>query len=60
LAAGLRSLSTSPSMRTTWFMMYLASWFILSKYDPSGWVVLGLLPLMHRLNEKNRDVTSPA
>jgi hypothetical protein len=57
LVAGMRSFSTSPSMRTTWFMMYLASWFILSKYDPSGWVVLGLLPLMHKLNENNRNET---
>jgi hypothetical protein len=30
-------------------MMYLASWFILSKYDPSGWVVLGLLLLAPKM-----------
>jgi hypothetical protein len=60
LAAGLRSFSSAPTVRATWIMMYLASWFILSKYDPSGWVVLGLLPLMHKLNDKNRNELSPA
>jgi hypothetical protein len=56
-AAGLKSLSASRSMRATWIMIYLASWFILSKYDPCGWVVLGLLPLMNKLHEKNRCET---
>jgi hypothetical protein len=57
LATGLRSLSSSRSMRATWLMMYFASLFILSKYDPCGWVVLGLLPLTNKLHEKNRRET---
>lgn len=52
IAVGLRSLSSSPSTRISWFMIYLAAWFFIAKWDPSAWVALGLLPLMHRLNRQ--------
>jgi len=49
MTIGLRGLSSLPPARASWLMMYLASWFILSKYDPSGWVVLGLLLLAPKM-----------
>jgi len=49
MVVGLRSLSSFSPARISWLMMYMASWFILSKYDPSGWVVLGLLLLAPKM-----------
>jgi hypothetical protein len=60
MAVGLRSLSSSPPMRVSWLMMYLASWFILSKYDPSGWVVLGLLLLAPKMSLAQSERRAPA
>ncbi len=51
IAIGLRGSFLSRPMRTSWLLLYLAAWFILAKWDPSGWVALGLLALMHKLNE---------
>jgi hypothetical protein len=47
LARGLRSLPSVP-MRCTWLLVYLTAWFFMAKWDPSAWVVLGLLPLVHK------------
>jgi len=52
LAAGWKSFSSSLPLRITWLMLYLAAWFILSKWDPSAWVAVGLLPLLHKLNAR--------
>jgi hypothetical protein len=60
MAVGLRSLSSSFAMRLSWLMMYLASWFILSKYDPSGWVVLGLLLLAPKMSLGEPERRAPA
>jgi len=51
LVIGMKSLPASAPARLTWFMVYLAAWFIMAKWDPSAWVVLGLLPLMRNLNK---------
>ncbi|MGH9343869.1 MAG: hypothetical protein ACRD19_08930 [Terriglobia bacterium] len=40
---GLRRTSSSGSLRFAWVMLYLADWFILPKYEPCGWVALGLV-----------------
>ncbi len=50
MAIGLRSFKSFPMMRTSWLMLYLAAWFFMSKWDPSAWIALGLLLLVHRLN----------
>lgn len=60
MAIGLRGLSSLPPARVSWFMMYLTSWFILSKYDPSGWVVLGLLLLLPRMGAARTERRGPA
>jgi hypothetical protein len=49
IAVGLRSLS-SGSVRSTWFMLYVANWFITPKFEAAGWVALGLLILLDRPN----------
>lgn len=52
MVAGLRSLSSSPPTRTSWLMLYVAAWFFMAKWDPSAWIVLGMLPLMLKLHER--------
>jgi len=59
MAIGLRGLSSLPPARVSWLMMYLASWFILSKYDPSGWVVLGLLLLAPKMKMPETEQRAP-
>ena len=50
LLAGFRRLTSSLPARTSWLLIYATAWFLMAKWDASTWVVLGLLPLMHRLN----------
>jgi hypothetical protein len=59
MAAGLRSLSSSPPTRSSWLMLYVAAWFFMAKWDPSAWVVLGLLPLMLKLHEREAGKAVP-
>jgi hypothetical protein len=49
-AIGFNSLSSHRPMRNSWLMLYLAAWLFMAKWDPSTWVALGLLLLMHGLN----------
>lgn len=51
ITVGLKGLSSAQSTRLSWLMMYFAAWFFMAKWDPSAWIVLGLLPLMHKLNQ---------
>jgi hypothetical protein len=59
MALGMKGLASSSPARISWLMMYLASWFILSKYDPSGWVVLGLLLLAPKLRRPEPEWSAP-
>ena len=43
LLVGARKIPHASHMRATWFLLYIADWFILPKYEVSGWVALGLL-----------------
>ena len=43
ILVGLRKISSAGHMRATWLLLYIANWFILPKYEPCGWVALGLL-----------------
>jgi hypothetical protein len=40
---GLRKTSHSSTLRAAWMMLYIADWFILPKYEASGWIALGLV-----------------
>jgi hypothetical protein len=40
---GLRRTADEGHIRVAWLMLYVANWFILPKYEPCGWIVLGLL-----------------
>ena len=40
---GLRRTTNAASIRVAWIMLYVADWFVLPKYEPCGWVALGLL-----------------
>ncbi len=42
LFLGLRRLSGT-RLQITWTMLYIAAWFILPKYEASGWIALALL-----------------
>jgi hypothetical protein len=59
MAAGRKSLSFSPPTRNSWMMLHVAAWFFMAKWDPSAWVVLGLLPLMLRLTKQNLKTEYP-
>jgi hypothetical protein len=52
LRQGLKKLKSSVPTRTTWILIFVTAWFFMAKWDPSAWVVLGMLPLFHRLNER--------
>jgi hypothetical protein len=52
LRQGLKKLKSSVPTRTTWILIFVTAWFFMAKWDPSAWVVLGMLPLFHRLNEQ--------
>jgi hypothetical protein len=43
LFVGICKVSRANHMRTTWLLLYIADWFVLPKYEPCGWVGLGLL-----------------
>jgi hypothetical protein len=60
IVAGFKSLSASRPMRTAWLMMYIAAWFFMAKWDPSAWIALSLLPLMHKLSEREIAGCGPA
>jgi hypothetical protein len=60
IAAGLRTLSSSLPLRISWLMIYLAAWLILAKWNPCAWIAVGLLPLLHRLNEREPACCLPA
>jgi hypothetical protein len=55
LVAGSRRLAASFPTQTSWLLLYATAWFFMAKWDPSAWVVLGLLPLMHRINKQRTD-----
>ncbi len=59
LVVGLRSLSISPPARSSWLMLYVAAWFFMAKWDPSAWVVLGLLPLILKLHKREVERSIP-
>jgi hypothetical protein len=40
---GLRKTSHSGTLRAAWMMLYIADWFILPKYEASGWIALGMV-----------------
>jgi hypothetical protein len=55
IAIGLRYFHCSPSMRGSWLMIYFAAWFFIAKWDPCAWVALGILPMVHRLNQREAE-----
>lgn len=38
-----RKISDGSHARATWILLYVANWFFLPKYEPCGWVALGIL-----------------
>lgn len=42
LLIGFRKVSPARHIRATWLLLYFANWFVLPKYEPCGWVGLGL------------------
>jgi hypothetical protein len=60
LFLGMRKLSSAPAMtKVAWFMAYVSAWFIMAKWDPTMWVVLGMLPLAHRLAAEKSSLSKP-
>lgn len=51
LVFGMKKLKGAPQLKVVWFLIYLAGWFIMAKWDTTCWVVLGMLPLIHRLSQ---------
>jgi hypothetical protein len=40
---GLRYFRTERSVRSTWILLYIASWFFFAKYEATGWLALAVL-----------------
>jgi len=53
MVAGLKLLSGSAKIRLSWVLLFVANWFLTPKYEATGWVVLGLLPLLHHFIESH-------
>lgn len=43
LALGLKMTKGRIAMQATWFLVYLANWFLTPKYEAAGWIALGVL-----------------
>ena len=50
LAMGLKRCRASAPLALSWVLLYVTNWFLTPKYEAAGWVVLGMLPLVHSLN----------
>jgi hypothetical protein len=47
LMVGLKRLHGSHRAKMSWVLVFILAWIFLAKWDLSGWIVLGLLPLAH-------------
>ena len=60
LVVGFRRVSHASHMRITWLLLYVANWFILPKYEPCGWIGLGLLTAAASISEEPASEMLPA
>jgi hypothetical protein len=58
LLIGFRRISSASAVRATWLLLYIADWFVLPKYEPSGWIGLGLLTAAAAANCRH-SITAP-
>lgn len=52
LGFGLSISSGNGRLRSTWIALYLTNWFILPKYEPCGWIGIGILTAILRFCEQ--------
>ena len=50
LGMGLKRTRASAPLALSWLLLYGTNCFLTPKYEAAGWVVLGMLPLLHTLN----------
>jgi hypothetical protein len=60
LVAGLRRLSSALNLRVCWLAMSATAWFVTAKWDPTAWIVLGLLPFIVQLSAHKSSRPLPA
>lgn len=52
LVFGLNNSSSKDHVRSTWIALYFTNWFILPKYEPCGWIGIGILTAVLRFCER--------
>lgn len=43
IVIGMRRVSPIAHQRAAWILLYITDWFILPKYEPCGWIALGIM-----------------